>query len=97
MAVHQPLTEATVELQLRVPRGAVGDLVAGVRDVLKSVADVEDVTVEGVSNVHPSPADLYVDTTVTLALATIDDDPESVRRHVRDGFGVESVARVEIE
>lgn len=91
MAVQLPQVEATVELRLRVPRGAVGDLVGGVQDVLGAVEGVRTVEVREVTNMRPAPADIYVDARVTLALALDATDVDAVEAHVRDGFGVERV------
>jgi hypothetical protein len=94
MAVQLPQVEATVELRLRVPRGAVGDLVGGVEDVLGTVEGVRDVDVREVTDMRPAPADIYVDARVTLAVALETDDCDAVRAHVGDGFGVERVDAV---
>lgn len=105
MAVQLPGVEATVELRLRVPRGAASDLVGGVEDVLGNVEDVRSVEVHEVTDMRPAPADIYVDARVTLALAPEDDgdaardpnavrDPDAVGAHVSDGFGVERVESV---
>ncbi|MFB6171743.1 MAG: hypothetical protein ABEJ23_04365 [Haloarculaceae archaeon] len=95
MAVNQPATEATVELRLRVPRGAAGGLVVGGEDVLTGVDGVVRAAVESVANVRPAPADIYVDATATLTLRAAD-DRAAVERRVAAGFGVESVATVEL-
>jgi|GEM_PF-6503331 len=88
--------EATVALELRVPRGEPGGLTDGVVAVLERVAGVRAVTVDHVHTVRPSPADLYVTATVDLAFALdLDrDDERTVRTTLTDGFGVIDVESV---
>lgn len=94
----QPAVETTVDLDLRVPRGTPGSLVDGIVAVLERVEGVRDATVLGVSDVTPSPADLYVTTTVRVAVRA--PDAAAVRETLADGFGVtdvQSVALAEAE
>jgi len=72
-------------LQVRIPRGATGDVAGGVRDVVDDVDGVERVEVQDLSGVRPDALDLHVDCEVTVALA---DDVEAPAHRLRDGFGV---------
>ena len=89
----RPAVEATVDLDLRVPRGTPGSLVDGIAAVLERIDDVRDATVLGVSDMTPSPADLYVTTTVRVAVRAAD-DAAAVRGTLADGFGVTDVRSV---
>jgi hypothetical protein len=95
MALRQPAVQAAIELRLRVPRGAIGDMEQGIRDVLERIDGVQFAEVANLRGVRPSAADLYVDAVVELALAFEDaDDPDRVAAVVLDGFGVERVEQV---
>ena len=91
----RPAVESTVDLELRVPRGTSGTLVDGVVAVLERIEDVHDATVLGVSDMTPSPADLYVTTTVRVAVRA--DDAATVRETLADGFGVTEVHSVALD
>jgi hypothetical protein len=78
---------ATVEV--RVPRGAAGDVAGGVRDVVGDVDGVERVEVHDLAGVRPDAQDLYVDAQVTVGLAA---DVEVPGRRLREGFGVLAAA-----
>lgn len=83
------MVEAAVTL--RVPRGAAGDMEAGVRDVLEDIDGVGAADVGDVTNVRPSAADLYVDARARLELADVPEEYEDVRAFLLDGFGIEAV------
>jgi hypothetical protein len=72
-------------LSVRVPRGAAGDVVGGVRDLLADVDGVERVDVHDLEGVRPDALDLYVDARATVGFAEAPDAPEA---QLRDGFGV---------
>lgn len=74
-----------IELSVRVPRGAAGDLEGGVRSVLEDVDGVESVEIHGLCGVRPEALDLRVDVDVTVAFEDAVDDPAG---RLRDGFGV---------
>ncbi|MFQ3320848.1 MAG: hypothetical protein ACI8UR_000199 [Natronomonas sp.] len=76
-------------LTVRVPRGAVGDVEGGVRDVLDGVEGVDNVEVHNLEGVRPDALDLYVDASVTVAFETGIAAPDE---RLRDGFGVVAVA-----
>lgn len=88
----RPAVEATVDLDLRVPRGTPGSLVDGIVAVLERVEGVRDASVLGVSDMTPSPADLYVTTTVRVAVHAA--DAAALRETLADGFGVTDVRSV---
>lgn len=88
---------AAVELRLRVPRGAMGDVERGVEDVLAGVDGVDRVEVDDLRGVHPGSLDLYVDARVALALPEGPADPDRLADHLADGFGVERVETVVLE
>jgi Asp-tRNA(Asn)/Glu-tRNA(Gln) amidotransferase C subunit len=88
MEITTTMIEALVEL--RVPRGEMGDLPSGVRDVLTSVEAVHAVELQAVRGVRPTSFDLRVTATVRLDVAA---DPDRADQAVADGFGVEHVER----
>lgn len=76
-------------LEVRVPRGAAGNVEGGVRTVVGDVDGVERVEVHELSGVRPDALDLYVDAEVTVDVAVDVDNP---REELRDGFGVLAAA-----
>lgn len=78
-------TERRVELTVRVPRGAAGDVEGGVRDVLEAVDGVERAEVRDLSGVRPDALDLYVDADVAVGFA---DGVSAPIERLRGGFGV---------
>lgn len=89
MAVHATTAvEATAELDLWVPRDAMGDLESGVRAVVTGVDGVETAEVTGVTEVTPRATDIRVTATVWLVLPDHDPDAEAVRETLEDGFGI---------
>jgi hypothetical protein len=72
-------------LEVRVPRGAAGDVDGGIRDVVADVDGVEGVEVQDLCGVRPDALDLYV-----VAEVTVDFDGEVADpgERLRDGFGV---------
>ncbi|MCY4730286.1 hypothetical protein KY092_06915 [Natronomonas gomsonensis] len=74
-----------IELSVRVPRGAAGDVEGGVREVVEKVDGVARVENVELCGVRPDALDLYVDATATVA---IDADVEAPDAHLADGFGV---------
>lgn len=74
-----------VELSVRVPRGAAGDIEGGVREVVEKVDGVARVENVELCGVRPDALDLYVDALATVA---IDADVEAPEAHLADGFGV---------
>ena len=90
---------ATVEaaVTLRVPRGAMGDLPTGVREVLAGVAGVEAVDVGEIHAVRPTSFDIHVDVTTRLDLDSETTDPDDVRDRLLDGFGIEAVEAVVLD
>jgi len=87
--------EATVTL--RVPRGAMGDLPTGTREVLDGVAGVESVDVGEIHDVRPTSFDIRVDIAVRLGVASGTADPDAVRDRLLDGFGIEAVEAVVVD
>jgi hypothetical protein len=99
----EPRTEpterpATVEaaVSLRVPRGAMGDLPTGVREVLAAVTGVEAVDVGEIRAVRPTSFDIHVDLTARLGMDETT-DPDAVRERLLDGFGIEAVEAVVLD
>lgn len=82
---------------LRVPRGAVGDLPAGVREVLAGIDGVEAADVGEIRAVRPTSFDIRVDVAVRLRTALETTDPDAVRDRLLDGFGIEAVEAVVVD
>lgn len=100
MAVQQ--TDTTVEvrtaLALWVPRDAMGDLTAGVRDVLLGVDGVEAATVVEVTDLRPTATDLRVQAEADLRLdRDRAADTDAARKLLADGFGVTDVEHVTLD
>lgn len=96
MAVNQTRTvDARVELNLRVPRDAAGDLPAGVREVLAGIDAVAAVEAVDVAGVRPTAFDIRVDAVAVLELAV--EDPDAARARLADGFGVERVDALAVD
>lgn len=87
----------TVDLQvtLRVKRGAMGNLPAGVRERLAGVDGVDAVDVGEIENVRPDALDIHVDVGARLTGA-FPTDPDAVQRTVADAFGIETVHAVAV-
>ena len=96
---NDPADLAAVEaaVSLRVPRGAMGDLPAGVREVLAGIAGVETVDVGEIRAVRPTSFDIHVDVTARLGIDAETTDPDTVRDRLLDGFGIEAVEAVVVD
>jgi hypothetical protein len=88
--------EAAAAVTLRVPRGAMGDLPTGVREVLAGVAGVETVDVGEIGAVRPDSFDIHVDVTARLGMDETT-DPDAARDRLLDGFGIEAVEAVVVD
>lgn len=86
-----------VDVELRVPRGAMGDLPAGVAEVLANVDGAEVVDVGEIDGVRPGALDIYVDVTARLEGGFGARDADEVAAHVADAFGIETVHAVAVE
>jgi len=86
-----------VTVTLRVPRGAMGDLPTGAREVLAGVDGVETVDVGGIHDVRPTSFDIRVDVAARLGIAPETTDPDAVRGRLLDGFGIEAVEAVVVD
>lgn len=86
-----------VDVELRVPRGAMGDLPAGVAEVLANVDGADVVDVGEIDGVRPAALDIYVDATGRLEGDFGDRDADTMTDLVADTFGVEAVHAVAIE
>jgi hypothetical protein len=86
-----------VDAEVRVPRGEMGDLPAGVADVLANVGGATVVDVGEIEAVRPSSLDIYVDVAARLEGDFGDRDADALAAHVADAFGVETVHAVAIE
>ncbi|MEF8861693.1 MAG: hypothetical protein V5A40_08045 [Haloarculaceae archaeon] len=86
--------EATVTL--RVPRGAMGDLPAGVHEVLAGVNGVETADVGEIHGVRPTSFDIRVDVAAWLGMDETTDS-DAVRDRLLDGFGIEAVEAVVVD
>lgn len=86
-----------VDVELRVPRGAMGDLPAGVAEVLANVDGAAVVDVGEIDAVRPAALDIYVDATGRLEGDFGDRDADAMADLVADAFGVEAVHAVAIE
>lgn len=84
-------------ITLRVPRGAMGDLSTGVREVLAAIAGIETVDLGEIRAVRPTSFDIHVDVTARLGTAFETTDPDAVRERLLDGFGIEAVEAVVVE
>lgn len=78
-----------VNLSVRVPRGAAGDVEGGVRAVVEKVRGVDRVEIDELTGVRPDALDLYVDAQATVIFEREVADPEAC---LDDGFGVVSAA-----
>jgi hypothetical protein len=78
-----------VELSVRVPRGAAGDVEGGVRDVLENVDGVSRAENIDLCGVRPEALALYVDATATVVVGA---DIEAVEARLGEGFGVLEVS-----
>lgn len=95
MAVHEPIQTVEAVVELRVPRGAMGDLPQGVHDVLAKVDAVRAVEVDEVRGVRPTSFDIHVDAAARLDVAG--EDPGAVREALLEGFGIEDVDGLVVE
>jgi hypothetical protein len=91
------LAAVEAAVTLRVPRGAMGDLPAGVREVLAGVAGVGTVDVGEIHAVRPTSFDIRVDVTARLGMESETTDPDAVRDRLLDGFGLEAVEAVVVD
>lgn len=93
MAVHATTAvEVTAEIDLWVPRDAMGDLESGVRAVVTDVDGVETAEVTGVTDVTPRSTDIRVTATVWLVLADHEPEADAVAETLDDGFGIMDAA-----
>jgi hypothetical protein len=88
MAIHEPVQTVEAVVELRVPRGAMGDLPSGARDVLAKVEAVRGVDLGEVRRVRPTSFDIHVTVAARLDVAG---EPENVHDALLDGFGIEAV------
>lgn len=86
-----------VDAQVRVPRGEMGDLPAGVADVLAGIDGAEVVDVGEIDLVRPGSLDIYVDVTARIEGAFGARYADAMTAHVADAFGVEAVHTVAVE
>ncbi|WP_276261343.1 hypothetical protein [Haloglomus litoreum] len=86
-----------VDAQVRVPRGEMGDLPAGVADVLAGIDGAAVVDVGEIDLVRPGSLDIYVDVTARIEGAFGARDADAMTAHVADAFGVEAVHAVAVE
>lgn len=92
MSVQRTPQRVEAEIELRVPRGAMGDLEQGVVDVLSKVDAVGRLERAEVRDVRPTSFDIHV--TVAAALE-VRAEREAVREALLDGFGIERLEHVE--
>lgn len=92
MSVQRTPQRVRAEVELRVPRGAMGDLEQGVHDVLSKVDAVGRVERAEVRDVRPTSFDIHV--TVAAALE-VRAERAAVRETLLDGFGIERLEHVE--
>lgn len=92
MSVQRTPQQVRAEVELRVPRGAMGDLEQGVHDVLSEVDAVGHVERAEVRDVRPTSFDIHV--TVAAALE-VRAERKAVREALLDGFGIERLEHVE--
>jgi hypothetical protein len=92
MSVQRTPQRVEAEIELRVPRGAMGDLEQGVDDVLSKVDAVGRVESREVRNVRPTSFDIHV--TVVAALE-VRAERGDVREALLEGFGIERLEGVE--
>lgn len=90
----RPTVQASVDLDLRVPRDKPGDLEDGVTALLERVTGVRHAEVVAVNGVRPSPLDIYVTARVAVSMTPTHEDPAGVREALADGFGVIDVDAV---
>jgi hypothetical protein len=86
-----------VDAEVRVPRGELGDLPAGVAEVLAGVEGVTTVDIGELEAVRPAALDIYVDVTGRLEGDFGDRDAGAMAALVGDAFGVETVHAVAVE
>jgi hypothetical protein len=92
MSVRRTPQRVEAEIELRVPRGAMGDLEQGVGDILSEVDAVGRVERREGRNVRPASFDIHVTVAVALEVRA---DREDVRAALLDGFGIERLESVE--
>jgi len=95
-AVEEPVA-VEVDVELRVPRGEMGDLPAGVAAVLAGIDGAAVVDVGEIDAVRPAALDIYVDVTGRVEGDFGDRDADAVADHVADAFGIETVHAVAVE
>jgi hypothetical protein len=76
------------EVDLWVPRDAMGDLESGVRAVVADVDGVASAEVTAVTDVTPRSTDIRVTATVWVVLAEPVADPETTADTLAAGFGI---------
>lgn len=81
-------TQVTAEVDLWVPRDAMGDLESGVRTVVADVEGVQSAEVTGVTDVTPRSTDIRVTATVWLVLADHGPEADAAEETLADGFGI---------
>jgi hypothetical protein len=86
-----------VDVELRVPRGEMGDLPAGVAEVLADVDGAEVVDIGDIDGVRPGALDIYVDVTARLEGDFGARGTDEMAAHVADAFGIETVHAVAVE
>lgn len=95
MLSHEPTAVGVVaDLSIRVPRSAPGDILDGTRHVLEAIDGVAHVGEVKITAVTPNLNDLFVEVTTDLTVALdepVDDEFESVRAVLLDGFGIDAV------
>jgi hypothetical protein len=97
---NEPVDEPVaveVDVELRVPRGEMGDLPAGVAEVLAGIDGATVVDVGEIDAVRPAALDIYVDVTGRVEGDFGDRDPDTMADHVADAFGIEAVHAVAVE
>jgi hypothetical protein len=98
MAVHEPMKTVDAIVRLRVPRGTIGDLPSGARDVLAKVDAVRSVDVGEIRDVRPTSFDIHVEVAARLDVAGDDSgDPDGLREALLDGFGIEAVDALTVD
>jgi hypothetical protein len=97
-AVHAETDVNAVDVQvtLRVKRGAMGNLPAGVRERLAGVDGVDGIDVGEIENVRPDALDIHVDVGARLTGA-FPTDADAIHDTVADAFGIETVHAVAVE
>ena len=91
---NDPETKVTVEVTIRIPSGASGDLVTDAEERLTRATGVVDATVAELHGIEPRLSATIITVEVTIQVAPVLSDTEKLRQHLAEAPGVESTPRI---